>query len=532
MHKFKFILLSILSGLLLFIAWPPLPFAFCIFFAWIPLLFIADNISKKISFFGYAFLTLFIWNVCTTWWIWNSTDIGSIFAIAANSLVMYLPWWGYINFKRKFGTKIGYFSLIAFWMLFEYIHLNWELSWPWLSLGNVFAEKTNWIQWYEFTGISGGTLWILIFNILLYDLLVRIYQQHQTPLTLQWKIKRITTLLLIIIIPAVISISLQLNNTDEKSTTTNVVIIQPNIDPYQKFERTSISNQIQKLISLSEQKMDTNTTLVIWPETALSAQIPINEIAIAPIYQSVFEFIHRHPNITLLTGIETYKIFNETTQYTQKAAQGFYYESYNAAIALNSKDGIQVYYKSKLVPGVETLPSFLKILAPLFEKFGGTTGGYAKDISSKVFTVHHQPTIVAPIICYESIYGAYVASYAQKGANLITIITNDGWWGNTAGHQQHLAYAKLRAIETRHWVARSANTGISAIIDNYGNIKTSKGWNVEGTLQFTIPIQTNKQTFYVKYGDYLYIIFAVIALILIGWNIVDKLKNRSQLINK
>ncbi|MFZ8281203.1 nitrilase-related carbon-nitrogen hydrolase, partial [Staphylococcus aureus] len=78
--------------------------------------------------------------------------------------------------------------------------------------------------------------------------------------------------------------------------------------------------------------------------------------------------------------------------------------------------------------------------------------------------------IAAPIICYESIYGEYIRTYVQKKATLLSIITNDGWWGNTPGYQQHLAYAKLRAIENNRWVVRSANTGVSAIINNKGNL--------------------------------------------------------------
>ncbi|MBX2932367.1 MAG: apolipoprotein N-acyltransferase [Chitinophagaceae bacterium] len=524
MQKLTHIGLSILSGILLFIAWSPLPFAFCIFFAWIPLLFIADKVNNKNAFFGLAFLTLFIWNVCTTWWIWNSTDIGSIFAIAANSLLMYVPWWGYINIKKKSGHYIGYISLIAFWMLFEYIHLNWELSWPWLSIGNAFAEKTNWVQWYEYTGIGGGTLWVFVINILLYDIWKKIKQN--TSITIQWTIKRITVLMLLIILPAAISISLLQHDVDNNNTQDNVVIVQPNIDPYQKFEQTSTSSQIKKLIDLSEKKIDENTKLVVWSETALSAQIALNDITTAPVYQAVFAFIHRHPHITLLTGVETYKTFTEPTQYTQKTTQGFYYESYNAAIALNSKAPMQLYFKSKLVPGVETLPSFLKILAPLFEKFGGTTGGYAKDTAATTFQIAESPFIAAPIICYESIYGAYVASYVQKGANLIAIITNDGWWGNTAGHKQHLAYAKLRAIETRRWVVRSANTGISAVINPYGQIIITEGWDKAGSLQYNLPAPNNNKTFYVRHGDYLYKIFSVLAVLILIWQVVAKINNR------
>lgn len=459
------------------------------------------------------------WNALTTWWIWNSTDVGSIAAIVANSLLMCIPWVGFFVFKNKFGNKIGQASLIAFWMLFEYIHLNWQISWPWLSLGNAFASKTGWIQWYEYTGIGGGTLWILLVNILLFNLIK------------QWKIKRktqnlLSTLVILgfIFIPIGYSLLLSIHFVKGGSNK-SVVIVQPNIDPYQKFENLNISSQLEKLIRLSEKVIDSSTKLVVWPETALSANVGINDVTESPIYKPVFDFINRHPDVMLITGIETFKILGleKTSPYARKSSQDFYYDSYNAAVAIKANEPLQFYIKSKLVPGVETLPSFLNILAPVFEKFGGTTGGYAKDTASKVFATSGNPFVAAPVICYESVYGEYVASYVEKGANLITIITNDGWWGNTPGHKQHLALAKLRAIETRRWVVRSANTGISAVIDEYGNIKESKPWNVADVMQYHVPAKT-QQTFYVRHGDYLYKIAAVFALLLIGWNLVLLIK--------
>jgi apolipoprotein N-acyltransferase len=109
---------------------------------------------------------------------------------------------------------------------------------------------------------------------------------------------------------------------------------------------------------------------------------------------------------------------------------------------------------------------------------------------------------VAPIICYESIWGEYVAKAVSKGAQFIAVITNDGWWGNTSGKDQHLAYAKLRAIETRRWVARSANTGISGFINQRGDVVKKSGWWVSTALEADINLN-DELTFYVKYGDYI-----------------------------
>ncbi len=515
---------ALLAGSLLFAAWPVSPLTFIIFIAWVPLLMVADNTTKKLSFFWYTFLTTLVWNVLTTWWIWNSTDIGSIAAMVANSLLMTLPWWGYFIFKTNYGKRTGYISLVFFWLLFEYIHLNWQLSWPWLTLGNVFAQQINWIQWYEFTGTSGGSLWILLVNILLYDTWIQIRNKSVKPL-------HILILTVVWVLPFVISFLVKPEtNKNPVANSSNVIIVQPNIDPYsQKFDQSTISTQVQTFIQLSEQALDTNTRLVVWPETALPAAVWQDELKNTSIYAPVFDFANRHRNITIVTGAETFKSYGAeklTTSARFNENDNSYYDVFNAAVAIKSNSPLQFYNKSKLVPGVETLPDFLLWMAPVFEKFGGTASGYGKSAESAVFIEPGNPYIPAPIICYESIYGEYVSTYVQKGANILTIITNDGWWGNTPGHKQHLAYARLRAIETRKWVARSANTGISAVIDNAGAIQQTQPWDTAAYIKAAIP-PVSGETFYVAHGDIISTIAMAIGILLIVWNIFMQLRKKS-----
>jgi len=508
-----FVGFSLLSGIMLFAAWPVSPLSFLIFLGFSPLLFIAENSTRKIIFFWYCFAAIFIWNIGSTWWIWNSTDVGSIAAIIANSLLMCLPWLGFFSIQQKQGKQLGYFSLVVFWMLFEYIHLNWQLSWPWLTLGNVFATHPNWIQWYEYTGVSGGTLWILLSNILLYELI----QAFRLGSALK---KTIVLLALTIITPLIISyfISQKLANKKPSTTTTNLIIVQPNIDPNGKFNQNNAAAQIQLLIDLSEKQIDSSTRLIIWPETAMSVAELQNNVPQNLYYQPIFQFLYRHPSVTLLSGIETYKNYQniKATNTARKTPDGNYYDAFNASVYIKMNEDLQFYNKGKLVPGVETLPSFLNFMGPVFEKFGGTAGGYGKSDSSSVFKVKDNPYVAAPIICYESIYGEYVASYVAKGANVLCVITNDGWWGNTPGHKQHVAYASLRAIETRRWVARSANTGISAVIDPAGNILETRAWDTPAMIKYAIPTSA-ELSFYVQYGDWLYKIAAILALVFIGW---------------
>jgi apolipoprotein N-acyltransferase len=315
-------------------------------------------------------------------------------------------------------------------------------------------------------------------------------------------------------------------DTNSPASTQNVLVVQPNIDPYQKFEISSASSQIAALISATESNIDRGTTLVLWPETAMSVADWQDNITTNPYYQPIFEFSKRHPRLHILSGIETYKKYGatkETATAKQSSDGSFYYDAFNAAVYINNGTPLAFYNKSKLVPGVETLPTFLNFLGPLLEQFGGSTGGYGKSKEAEVFTSNGCQYISAPIICYESIYGAYVGTYKQKSANLLAIITNDGWWGNTSGHKQHLQYATLRAIETRTWVARSANTGISAVIDPLGNIVAQKGWNEKAVIKYSIPTKSTL-TFYAKYGDWLYLIFSCFAVLLFVQGVYKRFK--------
>lgn len=422
-------------------------------------------------------------------------------AIVANSLLMCLPWMGFNYVYKKLGTVWAYPSFIIFWMCFEYIHLqNWGLSWPWLTLGNVFASRVEWVQWYEYTGTSGGSLWVLVVNVLFYLLL-----KGLNPSASQ-RIKQIAFIAFMLITPIALSFVIQ-NKLKQTSSDngSNIVIIQPNIDPYEKIATGSFEMQLQKLIRLSESKVDCNTTLLIWPETALYSPNGFDESNLNTNFflNPLFDFLKRHPQLQLFTGIESYRVFNEKKSAVAKPIEGTpnFYEVYNGSVLLDSNGAKQFYHKSMLVPGVETLPKFLLFLGPVFEKFGGTAGGYATQ-AQRTPVITSGQFILAPAICYESIYGEYMSRYIANGANLITIITNDGWWGNTPGHKHHQLYARLRAIENRTWVTRSANTGISCFIAPTGAVIQPQPWWQEAAIKFSLsPTQT--KTFYVRYGDLL-----------------------------
>ena len=492
------------------------PLTFLVFIAWQPLLWLMDRGPKGKHFFGWVYLAMVIWNTCTTWWVWNASGPGTIGAILANSLLMCLPWLGALFVQKKRGLFAGQIALLLFWLSFEYFHLqDWGLSWPWLTLGNVFAAKTEWIQWYEYTGTSGGGLWIVVVNLLIFHM-TRSFLARKKPVATS------IALVLVLVIPWYISLKLQPpgETGEDKLMNRNIVIVQPNIDPYEKVETGTLEAQLRKLIRISDEAIDTNTTLVVWPETAVYLEGGIEEsnmkanFLLAPFW----DFLHRHPKMNLLSGMESFHMYRGDHPDDARNIPGTnsWFETYNAAVLFDSSGARSIYHKSKLVPGVETLPFFLHFLDSWFEKLGGTTSGYTGQDDRTVFATTDSLYHIAPVICYESIYGEFMTGYARNGADIIAIITNDGWWGNTPGYAQHLNYARMRCIETRRWLVRSANTGVSALIDDAGNIHETRPYNETGFIKTYVPPQKS-MTFYTQHGDVLSKIILIATLLFVLW---------------
>ncbi len=502
--KWIYLILALVSGLLLALSWPGRGIAPLIFIAFIPLLYVTDQVLDKryagLRAWPYIYFSFVIWNVLTTYWIMYASAEGAILAIFANSYFMSIVWMLFMRVKKIFGTFRGYVGLILLWLAFEYLHLDWDLSWPWLQIGNVFANNPQLIQWYEVTGNMGGTLWVLLVNIFIYET-VKEYRNKRA----YFRSALITSLLLIV----PISISMVRYATyKEKENPIHVVCIQPNIDPWQKFGQIPAIYQLNHLIELSVPHLNANTDYLIFPETAIPVQTNEDSLHRDFAVDTLQKVIAPYPKLKIITGISSYKFFKPGSPVASSASlqpDGWYYDDYNAAVQIGNGDPYQVYHKSKLVPGPEMFP-FAEALKPLqkrfFTKLGGQIGDFGTQKERSVFVNDDINVKAAPVICYESIYGAYCGEYVQNGANFIAISTNDAWWGDRPGYKQLLAYARLRSIETRRSIARSANTGISCFINQRGDVISPTKYNTSAAIEGTIN-GNDHITFYVEYGDYL-----------------------------
>jgi apolipoprotein N-acyltransferase len=522
--------LSILSGLLLWIAWPPTSYTtFLLFIGFVPMLLAMENIiestatGKGKKIFNTTFLGFFIWNTLCIYWVYNSLkSIGPIIAIpitlipyALGPLLMATACWLYYRIRLVTNRPLSLVALVCFWIGYEYLHQSWDLNFPWMTLGNGFATSHQWIQWYEYTGVYGGTIWIWAVNILVFLLYVGLREAQ----TIQLRKKLVIAFSLVLLLPLGFSLY-RYYSYKELVNPSNIVVVQPNIDPYEKEGTIPVTTQIAVLTHLSDSIGQPNTEFFIWPETAIPDYIDENHILGSNYYAQVKQFINKYKNGNVITGGETYRTYDTRVNKTATPMpNGGFWDHYSSAINIENSAKVQFYHKSRLVPGVESLPfgNALFFLKPVFEHLGGATGAYTTQPEPGVF--YSQSGIgAAPVICFDSIWGAWVAKAVNDGAQFIAIITNDGWWENTSGKDQHMDYAKLRAIETRRWVCRSANTGISAFINQRGDVVQQSKWWVKGALKQDINLNSNI-TFYVAHGDYLpkaASILAVLGIVFVG----------------
>jgi apolipoprotein N-acyltransferase len=559
-------LLSLLSSLLLSVPFLMPHGGIVAFFALVPLL-MAEYLAgeSKIKFFWIIYyLSFLLWNLFTTYWVSLATMPGAIAAITLNALQMSLIFALFRWMKRNTCGFLPYLFFVIAWLAWEHSYFNWQVSWPWLVLGNSFATSIQLIQWYEFTGTLGGSLWILLVNVLLFRILMLLSSRKRYFVSL-------SSLAFLVVLPMVFSAIMYKqygkNLSCEKRDKIAFSILQPNIDPYNdKFGGMSQREQTMTLLSLAKEAVvrpfeeSVSNCVILAPETFFSPSgepgsifyenNPLANYSFGSMYNYLASInasadTTSHINYSLIVGAVTEKIYSSVMRDSRsgkpippsETARSFgdgmhWYDHYNAAVFVNMSGKIDYYYKSKLVILAESTP-FTGILKPM-EKFaidlGGAVGSFGTQKERTVFKTGDKLAKIGTAICYESVYGDFYRGYVLKGAQVMTIITNDGWWGDTPGYVQHLNYASLRAIETRRSIARCANTGISAFISERGEILSSTKWWKPAYLNALLPLNDNL-TVFVKYGDIIGRVSVFIFMLFILLGIVRSISNKVHSIN-
>jgi apolipoprotein N-acyltransferase len=495
---------STLSGLLLGLGFPgDVGLTFLMFVGFVPLfrmeqlVYQSSEAPQRTKVFRYSFHAFVLWNILSTYWLSNASIPAGIFAILANSALMALTV-VLLHQSRKIIPRFNFLPFVTYWLLFEYFHYRWELSWPWLTLGNGLAEWPSLIQWYDHTGVLGGSLWILLINLMVFNGLTNYWKKEH------WRTEALQ-LLLLLLVPCLVSVY-QFNSERPSSSSAEVVIVQPNFEPHYERSQTPPAVQMTQMMGLATPQLSQETDYLVFPEGTFG-YFELGRFDNYPQIQQLRDLLLEYPNLKIIGGFSLFKdlgtkaIEGPFVREREENGQAVYYEVYNAAVQMtaDTKD-ISIYKKSKLVPGPEFFPysRLLGFLKPVVDQLGGSTASFGTQ--EKRLNFESPTASIAPVICYESVFGEYLSEYTKRGAQAIAVMTNDGWWDNTAGHRQHAATANIRAIENRRPVIRAASTGISCFIDSKGQARQRTGYDEAAAIQSEVYL-SDEFSFYLKWGD-------------------------------
>lgn len=535
MNKIKGLklILAILSGLLLWLSWNPTGLPFLAFFAFAPLFILSDILLAEqhrqafgISF-CYAVIAFFIWNLGTTWWVWNSTGPGAVVMLLLNSSFMALFFAAWHSARRQgLPSWTHPIAFISFWMAFEYLHLHWDLTWPWLNLGNVFDSCTQYVQWYEYTGTFGGTLWILFANFLIYYT-IRFFRSERKRSIIFGSI-----FIAWIVLPVIGSAAIyhHVKENLKHDNPVEAVIVQQNTEAYNEQFMMSNTDHTMRLLQVAFPMITDQTQLVVTAESSISHTISANALLDKSYPAETFPYygftildsvIVKYPKLNFILGLSTFETFTEIPNMAYlEREDGIFQAVHNSATCYNKYGVTDLYHKSRLVPGVEKMP-FPKIfgfMENLVINLGGPRTSLSPDTAQHAFstTINNGSVKIGTVICYESAYGEVFAGFVKDGAQLMAVITNDAWWGDTPGYKQHFLFSRLRAIESRRTVLRSSNPGISAFIDESGDVHQATKYQHRLAIKQNV-YPNDYMTFYVKHGDYIARIALVVGAFCFAW---------------
>lgn len=519
-------LLAGTAGVLLGMAFPPSPLYSLAYVSFFPLLWLYEHEARLGRRLCYSYLFLFVFHCVTLYWVGGfavGKDIWMMVAGGALLLIhpiFYLPflWLAFLAEKRG-GKVVGYGAFISLWISFEYLHSLGEYAFPWITLGNSQAYDLARLQIAEYTSVYGLSFLILFFNVLLFELTRSLLLPDS--ITKKRRVVALSISVVSVYVAPYIYGMVRIENTQLKSNNELTLgLVQANIDPWEKWETVTPAltpeEQIDIHLEHTKKLASARPDLILWPETAVPIHIflPRHASLRTKLLQTIDSL-----NVPVLTGLPTHQFFSQkdappTAEKIENS--DLYVESYNS-IALFEKNGTveTIYRKIVLVPFAERIPyaeTFRFLVEPLKWNVGISSWGKGKDtVLFQLHTSHFSAIPFGALICYESIFPDYVREMVQRGGQFFVILTNDSWWGKTSGAYQHVAYASLRAIETRRWFVQAANGGISAIIDPLGRMRY-KTELFQSTAFLARITPENTKTFYVTHGD----VFAQSFLLISG----------------
>ena len=548
--NFRNYLFGALSGVLFGLAFPPVNLWIFGFVFAIPLLFSlentfdADNRNEKHAGRRRILYAMFcVQHLMTLWWIggWQANQdkflmLAGILICVVRPFIYFIPFEGYFYIRRKSGFTSAIAAFPFLWTGFEWILSVTEWAFPWISLG--YTQVSN--QYFNQIADLGGVLLLsFVTNSINTIVFYCIYKYlHNTERSIRGSFKfsdygkEIALLAVLLILP--IAYSAVKYNTyskfnPENAKTLSVAVIQPNINPWAKWERSPMENAADHIHiqdSLNA-RFPGKTDLSLWTETSITFLDSATNS-----YPYNVNFLHSFSDVENLSVISGFTELYFYRHGGAPASANYYlsdsslrYQHFNSAIAVLPNDvNVQIYRKMRLTPVSERIPyvdqiPFAKNM--LHWNVGISNWGLGKEQKTLMVKGKNGSFPVASIICIESIHGDFIRKFALLGASIFTVITNDAWYSGTSGPAQHFAMSQMRAIENRRYTVRCGNGGISGLINPAGKVESLLPVSSYVGKIFSVP-EMRTITFYSKYGDFTGYFSAILAIIFICLSIKRK----------
>jgi apolipoprotein N-acyltransferase len=391
----------------------------------------------------------------------------------------------YLTTRLQLLKKRGISPALAIASIWTSVEFLFPFLFPY-TIANPQANFPPIIQISDLFGIYAVGFLIVLVNLTLMRTYTFIKEQNQAPYS--------EIAISVILLTLTMSYGFWRINTEDKLVSEapklSVGLVQANFDFFEKVENNQdIISERHKSMSEALNPSD----LIIWPETSIQAWIPTSSDQLIERGSIAVPDI---PGTYFLVGGLSF----ETKSNPSDGIEFNEIKKYNTAFLTDSNGTILGrYHKIKLLLFGEYLP-FSNIF-PSLQKLSPASGDFIPGNELTLFEIKEKGLKIAPLICYEDIIPSFSRKFAAKGANLIVNITNDAWFGNTYAPYQHLLLSIPRAVETRLYLIRATNTGISAIIDPVGRIVEKTEIFKETSLEGKVAILDGKNTLYTKIGD-------------------------------
>ena len=465
------IILPLLSGLLMTFGWPTYGVFPMLFLGLIPLFFAFDEIekiekkSRYFAVFMASFIAHFLWIGVSLKWVSTTSPQSFVTAISLESLSLSLAvipacWVG-----LKYGKNWRFVFFAVAWLSIEFLNQNWLLGTPYFALGSGFGMYPKIIQHYEFIGIEGGSLWLLICNFLIYRLILKFKNKEKFA-------KSLVTSLVVVFFPILISLSIyqKQDTVDLKKISVLHTFINSNTTEY------SIHPDIitDSLIHFSEKALKEQSNLIVWPEVVIPNVGWLMSINQEKAFTSIYTYLKDFPTTTICAGGYGFTLSKATNQEDPYASYDptnkYYYLTHNVALSVTYGERSPIRSKKFFVPFQERIPLLKEF--PFMANFADLVGGNSKiSYYPNGVETHETKSKISytPMLCYESVFPLTMAHKALE-SDLIVIATNEYWNKDLSSSKQYLYNNVGIAIQSRIPIAKSSNSGVSAIVDKYGNV--------------------------------------------------------------